>query len=126
VTPTIYDEIGGAPAVAAVVDAFYERLLADPDLRAYFAGKDLVRLKAHQRALVTVALGGGAETYGGRLMRPAHAGLRITDAAFDAVLAHLDAVLSEAGVAPITAAKILSILEPLRPDVVEAPSPVRA
>src|SRR5215212_9380063 len=116
---TIYDEIGGAPAVTVVVDAFYERLIADPDLMAYFAGRDLQRLKAHQRALVTVALGGTSEEYNGRMMQPAHAGMAITNEAFDKVLDHLHAVLLGAGVAPITAAKILAILQPLRSDVVQ-------
>jgi hemoglobin len=117
---TIYDEIGGAPAVNAVVDAFYERLIADPDLMSYFSDRDMGRLKAHQRALVTVALGGTSEEYTGRMMQPAHAGLAITDEAFDKVLDHLLAVLTGAGVAPVTAAKILAILQPLRTDVVES------
>lgn len=118
---TIYDEIGGAPAVTAVVDAFYERLIADPDLMAYFDGRDMHRLKAHQRALVTVALGGTSEEYAGRMMHPAHAGMAITDGAFDKVLEHLHAVLLGAGVAPVTAAKVLAILQPLRIDVVQSP-----
>lgn len=117
---TIYDEIGGAGAVTAVVDAFYERLIADPDLMAYFAGRDMAGLKAHQRALVTVALGGTSEEYNGRMMQPAHAGLAITHEAFDKVLDHLEAVLTGAGVAPVTAAKVLAILQPLRTDVVES------
>jgi hemoglobin len=117
---TIYDEIGGAPAVTAVVDAFYERLNADPDLMTYFQGHDMARLKAHQRALVTVALGGTSEQYNGRMMQPAHAGMAITNEAFDKVLDHLLAVLTGAGVSPVTAAKILAILQPLRTDVVES------
>ena len=117
---TIYDEIGGAPAVTAVVDAFYERLIADPDLMTYFDGRDMARLKAHQRALVTVALGGTSEEYNGRMMQPAHAGMAITNEAFDKVLDHLLAVLTGAGVAPVTAAKILAILQPLRTDVVHS------
>lgn len=117
--PTIYDEIGGAPAVAAVVDVFYDKLLADPSVRHYFAGKDLARLKAHQRSLVTVALGGMSETYAGRLMGPAHAGLDITHEAFDTILGHLDDTMIGAGVAPTTVAKVMAILEPLRPEVVQ-------
>ena len=117
---TIYDEIGGAPAVTVVVDAFYERLIADPDLMAYFQGHDMSRLKAHQRALVTVALGGTSEQYNGRMMQPAHAGMAITNEAFDKVLDHLLAVLTGAGVSPVTSAKILAILQPLRTDVVES------
>ena len=116
--PTIYEEIGGAPAVAQVVDVFYQQLLADPSVSHYFAGKDLARLKAHQRALVTVALGGVSETYMGRMMGPAHADLGITDEAFDTILSHLEAVLLAADVNPTTVGKIMAILEPLRPDVV--------
>lgn len=118
---TIYDEIGGAPAVTAVVDAFYVRLLDDGDLQPYFGGKDMARLKAHQRALVTVALGGTSEEYAGKMMHPAHAGLAITNEAFDKVLDHLLAVLNDVGVAAVTSAKIMAILEPLRTDVVQAP-----
>ena len=117
---SIYDEIGGAPAVTAVVDAFYERLEADPGLMAYFDGRDMTRLKAHQRALVTVALGGTSEEYNGRMMHPAHAGLAITDEAFDKVLDHLMAVLTDVGVPPVTSAKIMAILQPLRTDVVQS------
>ena len=118
---TIYDEIGGAPAVTVVVDRFYERLVADPDLMRYFEGRDMARLKAHQRALVTVALGGTSEQYSGRMMHPAHAGLAITNEAFDKVLDHLLAVLDEVGVPAVTSAKILAILQPLRTDVVHSP-----
>ena len=120
---TIYEEIGGAPAVTAVVDLFYERLVADPSVNGYFAGKDLVRLKAHQRALVTVALGGMSESYTGRLMGPAHAGLAITHEAFDRILMHLEAVLVDVGVSSTIIGKVLAILEPLRPEVVQTSVP---
>ena len=121
---TIYDEIGGEPAVTAIVDALYERLVADPDLMSYFDGRDMLRLKAHQRALVTVALGGTSEEYAGRMMQPAHAGMAITHEAFDKVLDHLEAALLDTGVQPVNAAKILAILQPLRGDVVQAPMAV--
>ena len=106
--------------MTTVVDRLYERLLADPGLRRYFAGTDMARLKTHQRALVTVALGGTSEQYAGRMMHPAHAGLAITDEAFDRVLDHLRAVLTDAGVPPAASAKLLAILQPLRTDVVQA------
>lgn len=120
---TLYDEIGGKPAVTAVVDDFYRRLLADPALKRYFAGKDMEGLKRHQRALVTVALGGTSDLYRGRMMAPAHAGLGIDDGAFDRVLAHLSDALAAQRVVPITIEKILAILEALRGDVVQSPQP---
>ena len=122
---TIYDEIGGEPAVTAVVEAFYDRVLGDADLLPWFEGRDMARLKAHQRALVGVALGGTAEQYTGRMMHSAHAGLAVTDEAFDRVLGHLLAVLSDAGVPDATSAKVMAILQPLRTDVVQAVPAVR-
>jgi hemoglobin len=119
-TTTIYDDIGGAPAVTAVVDAFYVRLLDDADLQPYLEGRDMSRLKAHQRALVSVALGATSEEYSGKMMHPAHTGLAITNAAFDKVLDHLLAVLTDVGVPEVTSARIMAILEPLRTDVVQA------
>lgn len=120
---TLYDEIGGKPAVTAVVGDFYDRLLADPNLKRFFAGQDMEKLKSHQRALVTVALGGTDDLYTGRMMGPAHAGLGIDNDSFDRVLAHLSDALAAAQVVPITIEKILAILEALRGDVVQSPAP---
>jgi hemoglobin len=116
---TIYDSIGGAPAVAAAVDAFYKRLLADRALADFFSESDLRKLKGHQRSFLTAALGGSA-VYAGRDMASAHAGLKITDAHFDAVVGHLVATLTGLGVAEETIGQIGSALLPLRADIVTA------
>ena len=39
-----YEVVGGGPAVSAVVNDFYERVLSDPQLAPYFEGVDLPRL----------------------------------------------------------------------------------
>lgn len=117
---TLYDEVGGKPAVAAIVEDFYDRILADPNLVDYFTGKDMAGLKRHQRAMVTVALGGASDTYRGRMMTPAHAGLAITDDAFDRVLEHLADALGARQVRPLTIEKVLAILDALRGDIVQA------
>jgi len=62
---SIYDSIGGAPAIRAAVDDFYARVLADARLAPFFTGTDLHRLKAHQRAFIAAAVG-GPEIYAGR------------------------------------------------------------
>ena len=116
----IYDEIGGPDAVAAAVDEFYRRLLADPEVAPYFAGVELARLKSHQRAFIAAALG-GPEIYAGRDMTAAHAGLAITGDAFDAVVGHLVDTLASLGVPDATIAVIGSVLAPLRDDIVTAP-----
>ncbi|WP_327287121.1 group I truncated hemoglobin [Streptomyces sp. NBC_01198] len=116
---TIFDAIGGAAAVEAVVDLFYDRVLGDPALAGYFEGIDVARLKRHQRLFVGQALG-SAEPYPGRTMEVAHSGLGVTGEAFDLVVAHLAAALAEAGVDEPTIGTIAGALLPLKPDIVTA------
>jgi hemoglobin len=117
---SIYESIGGAGAVQAAVDDFYARLLSDPQLAPFFAGVDLKRLKSHQRAFLTAALG-GAQIYQGRDMSAAHAGLEIGERDFDAVVTHLVATLTGLGVPEETIGQIGSLLAPLRSDIVTVP-----
>ncbi|SCL19202.1 hemoglobin [Micromonospora pallida] len=118
---SIYDSIGGAPAVQATLEDFYARVLADRALVSYFDGVDMRRLKAHQRSFLTAALG-GAEIYAGRDMATAHARLAITDEAFDAVVDHLVDTLTGLGVPAETIAEIGAELAPLRQDIVTSPA----
>jgi hemoglobin len=116
--PTIYDAIGGAPAISAAVELFYERVLRDPSLRGFFAGSDLPRLKQHQRAFFTMALR-GTGAYTGKTMRAAHAGRGITDADFDRVAQHLAATLGALGVPDDLTSQIIGAIAPLRRDIVD-------
>ncbi len=113
----IYDDIGGRDAVAAAVDIFYDKVLADDLLGPYFTDHDMARQKTHMRAFLAVALG-GPDVYAGRDMRAAHAGLRITDAAFDRVVDLLVATLQQLDVPVDIIAAIGAKLAPLREDVV--------
>jgi hemoglobin len=117
---SIYDSIGGAPAVRAAVDDFYARLLADRQLAAFFTGTDLQRLKVHQRAFIAAAIG-GPEIFTGRELAFAHAGLGIGDGDFDAVVGHLVGTLTALGVPENTIGQIGEALAPLRGAIVTAP-----
>jgi hemoglobin len=116
---TIYDTIGGAGAVGAVVDELYRRALDDTDLKGYFDGLDMDRLNRHQRVFIAAALDGPG-AYQGRAMDEAHAGLSITGDAFDRVATHLVAILREHGVDEDTVGQIAARLGPLRPQIVTA------
>ena len=116
---TIYDQIGGGPAVAAAVDEFYRRVLADESLAPFFRDSDVDRLKGHQRAFFTVALRGGGN-YGGRTMRDAHLGGGITDGDFDRVAMHLTETLLALGVPETLVQQVIGGVAPLRGDIVEA------
>ena len=43
----MYQTVGGAAGINKIVDLFYEKLWADPELQPYFAGIDRERLKHH-------------------------------------------------------------------------------
>lgn len=116
-----YDEIGGAGALKAAVAVFYQRVLDDPDLQAWFSDVDLQRLKAHQRAFLSHALG-GPDLFAGRSMAEAHAGLAITDDAFQAVVEHLVITLHDLGISSEQLDRVRSTVEALRDDVVSARS----
>ncbi|MGH8929842.1 MAG: group I truncated hemoglobin [Egibacteraceae bacterium] len=121
---SIYERIGGGPSVTAAVDLFYQKVWSDPTLVGYFGDVDRSRLKAHQRAFLSAALG-GSERYEGRGMGEAHAGLGVTDAAFDKVVAHLAATLAELGVDEATIGEIAGALGPLKADIVQPePAPL--
>ena len=114
-----YEAVGGGPAVKAVVDDFYRRVLGDPQLMPYFEGIDMTPLKRHQALLVGNVLGGGPD-YDGRPLSAAHAGLGITDADFDRVVTHLAAALTDAGVPDGIIDRAGAAVLATRPDIVES------
>jgi hemoglobin len=91
----MYQTVGGAEGVNRIVDIFYEKLWADPELQPYFAGIDRERLKHHQRQFLTFALGGDPLAYQGRALGDSHASLKITDSAFTKVQQYLWITLEE-------------------------------
>ncbi len=91
----MYQTVGGAAGIDKIVDLFYEKLWADPELQPYFAGIDRERLKHHQRQFLTFALGGGTQAYEGRALSESHANLKITSDAFSKVQWYLRVTLEE-------------------------------
>jgi hemoglobin len=121
-TVSDYDAIGGGPAVSAVVNDFYVRVLADPQLAPYFEGVDIVRLKRHQVLLVSQVLG-GPDKYDGRPLGEAHAGLGIDHDDFTAVAGHLTASMKDAGVPEDVVMRAMATVAATEPDIVESGSP---
>jgi hemoglobin len=114
---SIYEAIGGEPALTAVVDDFYVRVLADPQLAGFFAGVSMPKLKGRQVEFFAAALG-GPDLYRGADMREVHAGRGISQADFDKVAFHLTASLAAAGVPPETIGQIGAAITPLAGDIV--------
>lgn len=116
---TLYDRVGGASALEAVVDAFYDRVMADDDLEAFFRKTDMKRQRTFMRAFLAMALGGPNE-YDGRPMKEAHEHLGVTELHFTLIAGHLAATLEEAGVSQDMVNEIVGVMAPLKPVVVTA------
>jgi len=114
---SIYEAIGGEPALVAVVDDFYVRVLADPQLAHFFAGANMPKLKGRQVEFFAAALG-GPDIYQGAGMREVHVGRGISQADFDKVAFHLTAALAAAEVPAETIAQIAGAITPLADDIV--------
>ena len=84
---SLYEEMGGKPIIEQMIDYFYAQVLLDPELKPYFKDIDMKRLRSHQVQFISAIAGGPA--YKGRPIKEAHAGMKITSAAFDRVANHL-------------------------------------
>ena len=114
---SLFERLGGAPAIQAASEVFYRKVLADPLLAPYFDGVDMDRQVAKQAAFLTMALGGPSH-YTGRDLRTAHAGLAgIGDEHVDRVIAHLADTLGELGAGRNEIAEAGAVAASVRDDV---------
>lgn len=116
---TIYEQIGGAEALEAIVEDFYGRVLDDPELVGFFSGTNMDRLKGKQVEFFAAALG-GSEPYSGPTMRQVHQGRGISMHHFELVGGHLSESLSAAGVPDDIAEEIMAAIASLVDEVVTA------
>jgi|SRR5678810_436430 hemoglobin len=109
---TLYERLGGETAVAALLEGLYVRALGDPLFAPFFERIDLPRLKSHQFAFISQALGGPHQHSGPSLVQ-AHAKMRIEQRHFDAFVDHLRSALREVGTDDDLAAEVMSNVTPL-------------
>jgi hemoglobin len=113
---SLYDRIGGEPAVNAAVDLFYRKVLSDDRISAFFEDVDMNRQAAKQKAFLTMVFGGPAH-YSGKDMRAGHAHLiqrGLNDSHVDAVIEVLGATLRELGVGDAEIAEVAAIADGAR------------
>jgi hemoglobin len=118
--PTLYQRLGEKSAITAVVDNFVARVAADSRINARFANTNIPRFKMNLVDQICAASGGPC-TYTGRDMRTAHAGMGITNTEFDALVGDLVAALNQFKVGEREKNELLSVLGPMRKDIVERP-----
>ncbi len=115
---SLYERLGGAKALTAVVEGLYVRILADPLLAPFFKATDMARQRRQQVAFLSQAFG-GPEVFKGPGMKAAHAGRGIQQEHFMAVAGHLQATLVAAGVPAALVAEVMGQVAPLSAVIVD-------
>jgi hemoglobin len=121
---SLFDAIGGLPALEVAVQRFCERVRTDVAVAEFFVWMDLHHQKSHLLAYLGQALGGPTR-YTGETMRRAHAHVWIEQRHFDVVANHLAATLQELGIGDALVAAVMDKVWPLATQIVNTGS-VRA
>jgi hemoglobin len=114
---SLYDRLGGAPAITAVVDDFIGNVAADSRINARFANANIPRLKKHLVEQISAGTGGNV-VYTGRDMHSAHDGMYITDTDFGALVEDLVKSLDKFKVPEKEKGELLGILGPMKSQIV--------
>ncbi|MDE3198812.1 MAG: group 1 truncated hemoglobin [Acidobacteriota bacterium] len=121
-TPTLYERLGGQPAIEAVASGLANKVLADSRINAYFVhaasspeNKDAYR--QHLMEFICQATQGPCK-YTGLDMVAVHKGRGITNEAFDAVVEDLVSVMDSLKVPAKEKSDVLALLAPMREVIV--------
>ena len=114
---SLYDRLGGKPAITAVVDQFVANIAADNRINQRFAKTDIPKLKGHLVDQICSATGGPCK-YAGRDMVTTHKGMKITDAEFNWTGAHLAAALDKFAVPAKEKNELLTAIGSMQPQIV--------
>jgi hemoglobin len=117
---SLYDRLGGKPAITAVVDDFVARVAADSRINGKFANTDIPRLKMLLVEQICQASGGPC-TYTGRSMKATHAGMGVSSSDFDALVGDLVVTFNKFKVPEREKNELLGALGPMKGDIVEKP-----
>jgi len=114
---SLFERIGGMPAVNAAVDIFYQKVLADDSIKHFFAHIDMTKQRGKLKAFLAYAFGAPLN-YTGKSMHDAHAYMQLTEAHFNAVAGHLVATLQELNVPQNLIDEVVAIALSVKGDIV--------
>ena len=119
---SLYDRLGGPDGINALTESWVARVGGDDRANGKFVRTDIERLMKEVVDQLCEATGGPC-TYTGRSMLETHAGMKVTAGEFDVVMQHLTAALDGLNVPKTEQDELVSLLRPMRDDIVEVESP---
>jgi len=119
-SPTLFDRIGGAAAIAEIVTELYERTRTDPELGPYFHTTDIEVQRRKLTEIIDDALG-GPEAPWLLGLEDAHRNRGVSHRHFSLLAAHLIDILTEREVDPGEADVVMNWVAQGRDAVVDDP-----
>jgi hemoglobin len=116
-TKSLYDRLGGKDAIKAVVHDFLGNVAADKKINSRFGKTNLPQLESKLIDQVCQATGGPCK-YTGKTMAAAHAGMKITDDEFTALVGDLKKSLDKFKVGAKEQSDLLGALGGMKGDIV--------
>jgi hemoglobin len=114
---SLYDRLGGKPAITAVVDDFIGNVAADTRINKRFANANIPRLKTMLVDQICEASGGPCK-YTGASMIDSHRGMNITEGEFNALVEDLVKSLDKFKVPAQEKNELLGALGGMKPQIV--------
>lgn len=114
---TLYDRLGGEAGVGKLLVSFYSLVLADAELKPFFANSSMKKLLRMQHELFGAVLG-GPHVYTGADLAKVHTGRGITPRHFHLFRQHLLTTLQEAGVGAEDIREVVREITKYQKDVV--------
>jgi hemoglobin len=119
-TPSLYRRLGGREGIALVVGDFTANMAGDARVNARFKGMkppEVEKFKSNLADQICEASGGPC-SYVGREMKATHAGMKITEAEWNATVDNLVKALDKNNVNAQAKQELLGTLAPLKKDIV--------
>ena len=126
---SLYERLGGEPAIRAVCDDFVARAASNPDVNFFRknvpgaqewkpSDEELATFKRRLVQFVSMAAG-GPQKYEGASMKEAHKGMKITEKEFNAIAGDLKASLEKFKVPEREKNELLARVAATKADMVE-------
>jgi len=118
---SLYDRLGGKPAITSVIDTFVARVAADERINKKFARSNIPRVKTLLVDQICTQTGGPC-TYSGRSMAETHRRMGVTEGEFNTLVEDLVATLDSFNVPQKEKDELLAALGTMKSDIVEVQS----
>ena len=121
---SLYDRLGGQPAIQAVASGLVDKILADSRVNKWFAhaasSPENTKLYKQKLSDFICQSTGGPCQYTGLDMATAHKGRGVTSEAFSAVAEDLSALLDQLKVPAKEKSEVMTLVGSLKPSIVQS------